>query len=253
MAYIKTGRPRGRPKGSPNKPYKSRPKYIFMVYPINKMCPTCKTVKDVTPNGNVRHGGFYINKYTPDGLCYECKVCVTDRYRENLKRKKDNHTPFSGALLSIVMDDQAADLMEICSVLVEQAKQGDLEAAKIIIERIEGKVANKINVSADDSLGRLIQNSADLLKKIRKDRSESNAGAIDAEYNEIEPTITKPLNLLENQSHIDNNKLNIPVGTCHNTITLVPVQLVKEPTEAELLHSIMGPVANTMIEIVEND
>ena len=73
------------------------------------------------------------------------------------------------------MENDAEKMRQVAESMIECAISGSTDAAKAIIERVEGKVTEKIEVSGDDAMRQLVANSDDLMQKIRKKASEADS------------------------------------------------------------------------------
>lgn len=84
-----------------------------------------------------------------------------------MAKHKLSNKSFTDELKRILMANDESRLKEFTESLVQQAMDGDTKAAAIIIDRIEGKVTEKIEVSSDDGIKQLVASADELAAKLR--------------------------------------------------------------------------------------
>ncbi len=75
---------------------------------------------------------------------------------------------FSDELKKQLLDNDSEKLKDLTNTLVRFAMSGDVKAIALIIDRLEGKSLEKIEITADIETKQLVMNSNELLLKIRK-------------------------------------------------------------------------------------
>lgn len=81
--------------------------------------------------------------------------------------KKLTEKSFQAELEHVLTVSDGYRLKELVESLVAQAIAGDVKAAAIVIDRFEGKMSEKIEVTGDETAKQLVSNATNLLKKIR--------------------------------------------------------------------------------------
>jgi hypothetical protein len=81
-----------------------------------------------------------------------------------IKDKVIKSTPFKNKLDEYLCEGQL-DL--VVNALITTALMGDVNAIKLILERMDGKLTDKIEITADDEVKQFVIASEDLRKKIR--------------------------------------------------------------------------------------
>jgi hypothetical protein len=88
--------------------------------------------------------------------------------KEDTVITETTETPFTEYLKKKLAEDNDYYLKVVVESLIGQAAAGDIKAAALIMDRIDGKNVDKVQLSGELTTKQYVQDSVELLKNIRK-------------------------------------------------------------------------------------
>lgn len=88
--------------------------------------------------------------------------------------KTQNDKVFTAILKELLAENDGERMRALAASMIECAIDGSTEAAKAIIDRVEGKVTEKIEVSGDETVRQIVASSDELIAKIRKRETDDS-------------------------------------------------------------------------------
>lgn len=124
-----------------------------------KQCIKCDEVKHVSE--------FNRDQSRKDGYQIMCKPCKRALVKPRDQQRFAKEKFITGYMLELLTENDMQGLKEMCLSIMKKARHGDLEAFDKIITRVEGKVTEKLEVSADKETKELLKNATEIKDKIR--------------------------------------------------------------------------------------
>lgn len=110
----------------------------------------------------LHESAFSVSVSTEDGLNCYCQECDSTKKKGNV----DALRPFKQALKEILYAQDGKEIQEIAKLLVDKAKK-NFKYAKMLVEQIDGKPRQSIDVLAtDEHSEKLVAASAELIKHL---------------------------------------------------------------------------------------
>jgi hypothetical protein len=129
---------------------------------INKTCSRCNETKHIDE--------FSVDKSRPDGHHSYCKVCDA-AYKASLpKPTNSSKASFAAAIRDALIANNNTKLIQVVDTIIEKATEGDMGAAKLLIDRLDGAVKQQIEHSGEvknNGVEQLVATAAELMEKIK--------------------------------------------------------------------------------------
>jgi uncharacterized protein (DUF1501 family) len=121
---------------------------------INKTCSRCNETKHIDE--------FSVDKSRPDGHHSYCKVCDA--------AYNSSKASFAAAIRDALSANNNTKLIQVVDTIIEKATEGDMGAAKLLIDRLDGAVKQQIEHSGEvknNGVEQLVATAAELMEKIK--------------------------------------------------------------------------------------
>jgi hypothetical protein len=129
---------------------------------VNKLCPHCNTLKPVDE--------FTSDKSRPDGRYTYCKVCDLEIRANKPKPTTSSKASFGAAIRDALSANNNTKLIQVVDTIITKATNGDMGAAKLLIDRLDGAVKQSIEHSGElkaQGTEQLVATTKELMAKIR--------------------------------------------------------------------------------------